>query len=394
MGVNMDLIKQRAQEEEAKALARSAGPFRFWTPVAGKNKIRIMPPWTDEGKHAGLPYREVYTHFKVGLDEDSQKTLTCVTKTPSDGPKQVCVICAYIEKLRATQQPGDAELAQGMAAKQRFLYNIVDLNDPVFTDQDVAEWKASQQNKDSECPFAVGDTKLQVYTSGSMVWGDLMNIFSDAGVDITDFNSGHDVILTREGKDRRTKYSARANMTPSPFILKGRPLVEAQFNLDKLSPFPNEQQINDAMLSLGAPVSAGSNGAPSLPPPSQAVRPPQPQLPPTQAAPAPAPAPQAAPTVTPSAQVVSPPDAPGCYGDKETCNPDDQECVGGQKGKDIYDPCPFFQNCHTIKFGPSPEKKAPSRRTAAKRAVPVVPNITQSSDVDDLEAEMRNALKS
>jgi len=51
------------------------GPMPFLKLKSGKNKIRVMPPWTEEGTNAYQWWREVWTHWGVGPDEENKKTI-------------------------------------------------------------------------------------------------------------------------------------------------------------------------------------------------------------------------------------------------------------------------------------------------------------------------------
>jgi hypothetical protein len=405
MGVDMGKVKQKADEEAQRALSRQAGGFKYWNPKPGKNRVRFMPPWTVQGPNANQFWREIYVHWGVGTDEDNAQSFACPVKTPH-GPGGSCPVCHYVEQLRATKAPEDAELANQMRAKQRFYSNIVDLDDPTYSDKDVQEWKARQDDKTRECPFKEGDTKVQVFSYGPMIYKDLLDVFCDQGIDITDLNTGHDVVITREGSGRETKYRTRPDFNATVFAPRGRQISDVNVDLDRLMPFAPLEQMTAALT--GTPTAPSSQQqvpagkpAPGLPAANtgtQAQAQPRTQAAaPRTAAPNPAAAPQQQmavsqqPVQQQKALPQAPPeDAPPCYKDLKTCNGQDAECVGGTKGDDIYDPCPFFGACNDAKVAAS-QPKTPSRRTAKK--TPTVPDTSQSESVDDLEAQMRDSLQ-
>jgi hypothetical protein len=416
MGVDAAKVKQRAEEEAQKAAARAAGGFSYWSPKGGKNRVRFMPPWKHcehggsdrcqlpECKTADNFCREIFVHWGIGASDSNEngQSFSCPVQTPHSPSGGSCPICVHVAQLRATKDAVDAEMANELRAKQRFYSNIVDLDDPVYTSQDVDAWKAKQDDKSRECGFKPGDTKVQVFSYGPMIFKDLLDIFCE--VDISDLNGGHDVTITREGKDRETKYRTRAEFNPSAHVLRGRPINEALIDLDRLMPFAPPDQMQAALRGEVAPAVAAGKPVPALPAATtQPAAQPQAALPARQTAPAarPAPAPAAKPAPAPAAQPVAaaplekPADSPDCWHDLKTVNPADAECVGGQKGQDVYDPCPYFQSCQSAKLASLQPKPTPGRRTAAKKAMPTVPQTTaQPESVDDLEAEMRQSLNS
>jgi hypothetical protein len=390
VGVNLDKVKQRQKEEEKKAAARMAGGFRFWSPKQGKNLVRLLPPWTEEGLNADQFEREVYMHWSVG-DGENTSSFLCPKKTPNlEGGPQPCPVCDEVDRLRATGDPTDAEAATKIAAKQRFYSNIIDLENPTYTQDDIDEWKANSNNPQSEVPFDVGHTKIQVLTYGPMIYGELLNLFADLDMDLTNIDAGRNIIIRRTGKDLQTKYKVIMEAHDSKADIIGKPLKERLVNLDTVMlPKPQEEML--AALSAAPPAPS------SLPP---AVAPPPQSLPAAAPAPAPAPAPAATPAPTAAAAVAPPkveeaePEAEpeeeelACFGDGTTWAQDDPECVGGVKGDDEYDPCPKFQECG-IKNGKLAAPKPKRRRRKAAKA----PATTEApTDADKLEEQMAAAL--
>src|SRR5262245_25310206 len=78
MGIDFSKVRQCALEEEKKAVSRNSPLVRYWMPKEGKNRIRILPPWTTEGPNANQYWREVAMHFKVGAES---KFFVCPGKT-------------------------------------------------------------------------------------------------------------------------------------------------------------------------------------------------------------------------------------------------------------------------------------------------------------------------
>lgn len=382
MAIDFAKLLNKAKEEAQRATGggRGAGRVKYWKPRDGKNRIRLMPPWSTDPSNvnAGQFWREVYVHWSVGQngrDEENGASFSCPVKTPG-GPGGHCPICVQVDRLRATKDPVDAEMAKDLRAKQRLYSNVVDLDDPTYTPADIGEWRESQQDKDRECPFSVGDTKVQVWSYGPQIFKELLDVFTDQ-IDITDLSKGHDVILTREGKGRETKYRMRISPTPTKHNFVG-PVAERLVDLDRLMPFTAPENMQAALT--GAPMPAVAS------------------LPPVRASANFAPGPASdndfsladfKPVVPKSLQAPAPTeDPPRCFKDPNVHSATDPECVGGSKNGEVFDPCPFFGPCQSGVQALTAVRPTASRRAAAK---PVTPEADDS--IDALEAEMRRSLR-
>lgn len=261
MAVDLNKIKQKRQEVEAKAAARAMGRPRFWSPKSGANRIRILPPWTAEGYNCNNFAREIYQHW---LEIEGKRIpFTCPTKTPDLGGP--CALCDEVNRLRATNDPSDAETATEIRASQGYMSNVVDLDDPVFTQKDYDTVVASGD----EPKFEVGDTKVQVFQYGSMIHKQLMDNFVLLNTDLTDAVNGREVIINKTGKGRTgTKYNTIVG-APGPLVWEGADPVEKRlYNLDSLSAPREDADVRQAIGGIsGSPVSLPApRKAASLPP--------------------------------------------------------------------------------------------------------------------------------
>lgn len=351
--MSVDLNKVRGKkDEEAQKSFRSSSSFSYWNPRDGKNRIRLMPPWTDQPPNDGQFWREIYVHWKV----DGKLSFACPAKTPHS-PNKDCPICDEEKRLKATKDPVDAEQANNIRSKQRLYSNIVDLDDPVYRHEDVLEWKAKQNDKTRDCPFNPGHTKVQVFSYGPTILKDLLDVFAE-GIDITDLNTGRDVLITKEGKDRATRYRVRVEFTPTVFQLHGElELV----NLDHIMEFKDTMMMNAALH--------GADPAPAvLPAPRTSAALPAPGQTPTWA--------KAAPEDEP----------PACFKDPNVYNTQDPECVGGMKNGEEFDRCPFFAPCGQA-------VSALKTTTGSRRGAKSTPKAdTTDDEMAKLEAEMKSRI--
>lgn len=242
MGIDYEKLKKAAQELQTR-MNRGSGPsMKFWKPASGKNVVRILPPWTDEGAFAGQFHREVHQHWNV--TEESGPVL-CPKKTPEASTDKDCPICDFVEQLRARKSDVEAqELAKKLRAKIAFLMSIVDVNDAEYTAKDVAEWK--KDRPDTDCPFEVGDVKIQCYAATSTIADAIMNLVLANEMDITDLDAGFNLIITKiPNKDPlKTRY------TVTPELKKTKAPVSASTKLPDLSKIGKVQSYDDMMKLL------------------------------------------------------------------------------------------------------------------------------------------------
>lgn len=200
--------KQRTEEHLSRGGGRTGA--RFWKPEAGENRIRIMPQW-DAGLD-GQFWREVAQHWNVS--EDQKGPVLCPKETPDlEGD---CPICELVQVLRADKSNVEAQrLAKDLRAKKTYLLNVVVEKDPVYTAQDVAEYK--QERPQDDPPFSVGDPKIQIYACPVTLMDTIFGIIHSSGSDITDHQDGRAIKINKiPHKDRlKTRYEIYPDLKTS-----------------------------------------------------------------------------------------------------------------------------------------------------------------------------------
>lgn len=211
----VDMSKLRAMREQLAASNKDFGDREhvlWWRPEAGTNRIRILPPWTDEGFHAGAFWREVAQHWQVS--PELKGPVVCPRNTPGVEDDD-CPICDLVDQLRGMKNdPGALELANNLRAKKNYLLNVLNLDDPEYTARDVANFK--KERPDAEVPFAAGDPKIQVYAAGITVFQQILAIIDENDKNITDLKEGHDIKIEKTGKGFNTKYTLTIILKSSP----------------------------------------------------------------------------------------------------------------------------------------------------------------------------------
>jgi len=251
MALDISKLKKAQADVQARMARGGGGPsMKFWRPKDGENRVRVLPPWTDTGVHAGTFWREVWQHWKVSEEESGP--LLCPKKTPG-ADNTDCPICDYVDSLRAKKNDVNAqEAAKDLRAKVAYLMSIIDLADPVYTAKDTADWK--KDRPDTDCPFVVGGPKVQVYAATSTIYEGIASMVLSNDMDITDMESGHNVIINKIGnKDpMKTRYGVQ------PELKKTKAQLPVGFELPDLGQIGRFKNYEDMVKLLASGAGAGA----------------------------------------------------------------------------------------------------------------------------------------
>ena len=210
--MTLDMNKLKAQKEKLEAaLSRGGGgrSAKFWRPSDNDNSVRIMPGWSDAEPFSGQFYREVAQHW--GVSDNQRGPILCPKKTPF--LEGACPVCDFVEELRKDKSDVAAqELVREIRGKIAYLLNVVDLEDPTYSANDVAEYKKARP--DNDVPFEAGNAKIQVYACPQTIFDQILDIIMKNEHDITALADGNDVVITKHAnKDKlKTRYSVTAMM--------------------------------------------------------------------------------------------------------------------------------------------------------------------------------------
>jgi len=244
--------REKEDEMDLEKIKKRFGELQtgsYFTPKPGQNRVRFLPP----KEPTDVYYREVYVHWNVG---PAKQMVLCLAKSRG----QRCFICEQIAALRAVNDPARAPhsqaLAEDMQANYRAYYNIIDLGGDV--------------------------SKPLVFSSGSTIFKGVMAFVVDPDWgDVTNPQTGFDMVIERQGTDINTDYTVRAVREPS--ALKDMSILEKMRTLDEIIAdftFDYEQQkgifegtAGNTRTRAGATASAAPLSAPtkSVPPPTAGV---------------------------------------------------------------------------------------------------------------------------
>lgn len=209
MALNMDKLKKKSED-----LSRSGGGADYDKLQPGKNVRRVLPPKGDRD----VFWSEGYVHFQVG--PEGKSTVTCL-ETYGQGKK--CPICQYVEQLKKGSK-ADKQLADRIRRTRRMYINVI--------------------NRDSE------DDTPKVLPVGKTILQPLIDLICDPDYgDITDFEEGRDITITKSGKGLNTEYSVIAKPKPSVASeeMTEDELQEALPDLDALFIKKTPQEIQDIL---------------------------------------------------------------------------------------------------------------------------------------------------
>ena len=192
--------KSRGRDSWQKSASKSSGNFdsylqdgvQVFRPHDGQNRIRILPPTFEDAEDFAI---EMLVHYGMGADE---QTYLCRKML---GPDEDCPFC---DEARRLQKDGDADDAADFKAKKRMGAYLIDRkgesDKPVF-------WSI---------PFGT--------------WKDIILVMEDEDGDIVEIDhpeDGCDILFTKEGQAKRTKYTGTR-------LGKKRPIVNDEDRIEEI----------------------------------------------------------------------------------------------------------------------------------------------------------------
>lgn len=192
---NMALVRQQMKKLKTKRGGT-------WRPEKGKNIIRILPPWSEEGYW----YKDALRHYVPGKGKtgEGKGVIPC---SANDGSR--CAICDMRTKLGESAKPSRQKMADELKPSREYYVNLVDMNN--------------------------ADAGVQVGRLAESVINKLLEyMLEPEWGDFTDPHEGYNVILTRTGEGLKTQYDVRLSKTSTP--LKTKRWLRKLQDLDKLFP--------------------------------------------------------------------------------------------------------------------------------------------------------------
>lgn len=165
-----------AKQEELKRGGGSGSNYDFDKLEKGKNVRRVLPPKGD----SDMFFAEGFVHY--GFGEDGKKMVTCLQTFDKK-----CPVCEYLESIKGSKNKEDKEFYNNAKQQKKIYINVLNRDN----------------DEEEETP--------KVLPIGRMILKQLIDIICDPDYgDITDFNDGRDITITKSGSGMQTEYSVLA----------------------------------------------------------------------------------------------------------------------------------------------------------------------------------------
>lgn len=178
--------------------------FKVKEPERGqsaKANIRILPPW---GKSAnGFFYYDSAQHFGVSIG-GRNRAISCLEYKD----KGKCPVCIFINRLKGSGDKDQAKLAERLRKNPRFFVNIIDRDDE--------------------------DKGIQLFGTNKKCIEAVLDASDDSDIgDITDPESGRNLIITRRGTGMLTRYAYRVSTKESSIEYDPKELYQLDKDVDE-----------------------------------------------------------------------------------------------------------------------------------------------------------------
>ena len=202
-------VKARANRSIGSRESYLVSEVDFYTPKAGDNNIRILPPTFEGARHYGI---DLHLHYGIGPDKSA---FLCLDKMRAEA----CPICE--ERANAAAE-GEEDLAKALRPKQRVLVWVIN------------------RGEEGKGPLAwsmpAGLDKDIVNCSIDKSTGEILSVDDPS-------DKGYDIGFKREGMDERTKY------TGIQVARRASPLSDDADQADKWLSFIGEHPL-DTLLNF------------------------------------------------------------------------------------------------------------------------------------------------
>ena len=238
----LDALKVKQKDMESKRQRDFAV-----VPPAGNSRWRIMPSF--DGDLDKLPVADFGQHFiKDPATKETLAVVACAAKTYGTQ----CDVCDQImtvkAELIAAGRDAEAEIVGEAKSAQKHIVNA-------------APWA---KNVDGTPGGTLGEVKqLALPMTAFEQFMLIVESYLGEGINIFDLKTGFDIIITRSGTGRNTKYTVQAAPTSS---VAAPELLTQAVDLDAFVNQATEEKRAKAMAALGGPArTALPAPAPALP---------------------------------------------------------------------------------------------------------------------------------
>jgi hypothetical protein len=151
-----------------------------------------------------------------------------------------CEICNYVKELKATGQPEDAQLAKDIKAKICYVSNVIDINDPVWTKKAIEIIKSEKKIPDKLLP-KIGTPKIQTYNYGVTVFNGLCDTFQSTDFTDLETGRNMKIIKEGSGIETKYRVAPELQISPATITVDDYDLIHDLDKLQSLQFLTNEQ---------------------------------------------------------------------------------------------------------------------------------------------------------
>lgn len=167
--------------EAMKKAKDTLGSGKYWQPKEGKNQIRILPPWSEEGKW----FLKLALHYGFKDEEDRNRAYPCLKEWKGTR----CPACDAISELKKVD--GGQKIIKAMLPRIKCYVNLIDRR--------------------------IGEDKVFIYGVSPRIMNEILSYDEDEDYgDLTHPKTGFDLILEKTGSGLLTKYAVRIKPKASP----------------------------------------------------------------------------------------------------------------------------------------------------------------------------------
>lgn len=157
------------------------GSGKFWVPREGKNQIRILPPWSEEG----VWFFKLPLHYGFQDEDGRARAYPCFREWKNER----CPACDAIAELKKVD--GGQKVSERMRARSKYYVNLIDRR--------------------------VGEDKVYIYGFSGKQLNEILSYDDDEDYgDIVHPKQGFDFIIEKTGSGLKTKYQIRIKPKPTP----------------------------------------------------------------------------------------------------------------------------------------------------------------------------------
>jgi len=213
-GVSSEALRAELDDIEK----RTANKGSYWTPIEGRNTIRLLPTWAAE-KPFSIKLFQHYIRAK-------SQSYACLNKMKGEK-------CRFCEAFDALNASGDKQRAGAYRPNVRYILQVIDRKNP--------------------------EAGVQIFNTGATVFKGIASLLDDPDwSNLIDLEKGTDLIIDRSGAGLDTTYpSIRPRKDPSPAGVKKEDLLDLEATINWLD--YAEMTIIYDEIAGDAPASATSS---------------------------------------------------------------------------------------------------------------------------------------